>query len=41
LKEPICLNCFKRWNKIHRLDKGLEPVGLHQRAYSGEPEVNC
>ena len=32
-KEPICCNCFERWNKIHRTSKGLEPIPLHSDAY--------
>lgn len=34
LREPICKTCFSLWNKIHRTDKGLEPVPLHPQAYS-------
>ena len=35
VRHPLCKNCFNRWNKIHRTDKGLEPVYLHPDAYSG------
>ena len=33
-REPVCETCFNLWNKIHRTDKGLEPVPLHPMAYS-------
>lgn len=39
-REPICLSCFDRWNEIHRVSKGLDPLNLHPRAYEGEPEEN-
>ena len=39
-KQPICEGCFKRWNEIHRVSKGLEPVSLDPEAYSPEPEGN-
>jgi hypothetical protein len=32
-REPICINCFNRWNEIHRTSKGLEPVPLDPQAY--------
>ena len=35
-REAICKSCFDKWNKIHRTDKGLEPVPLNPQAY--EPE---
>lgn len=36
IREPLCKSCFKAWNIIHRIDKGLEPVTLHPQAY--EPQ---
>lgn len=36
IKEPLCKNCFKRWNEIHRVSKGLEPIPLHPEAYESE-----
>jgi hypothetical protein len=38
-REPLCFNCFTRWNKIHREDKGLEPVQLHPNAYGPAEET--
>lgn len=35
-KQGICVECFKRWNAIHRTAKGLPPIAIHPRAY--EPE---
>ena len=35
VKRPICLRCFHEWNRIHRTDKGLEPVPLPEGAYMG------
>lgn len=32
-KQAICQTCFNRWNQIHRISKGLEPVPLHPEAY--------
>jgi len=32
-RQPICEGCFHRWNKIHRIDKGLEPIALSESAY--------
>lgn len=32
-RKAICEDCFHRWNKIHRTDKGLEPLPLHPDAY--------
>lgn len=32
-KEPLCVQCFNRWNEIHRVSKGLEPVALQPGAY--------
>ena len=37
-REPVCLDCFNRWNHIHRTSKGLEPIGLHPEAYTPCPE---
>lgn len=39
-KEPICRSCFDRWNKIHRTDKGLEPVELDPQAYEPQAEFD-
>ena len=33
VNEPLCRQCFDRWNQIQRIDKGLEPVPLDPRAY--------
>jgi Fe-S-cluster-containing dehydrogenase component len=38
VKEPICRHCFDRWNQIHRIDKGLEPVALQAGAYDAHDE---
>lgn len=35
-REPLCEACFTRWNLIHRVSQGLEPLPLHPNAY--EPE---
>ncbi len=35
-KEPICRNCFDRWNQIHRISKGLKPEELNPDAYSSQ-----
>jgi hypothetical protein len=32
-REPLCRGCFDRWNKIHRLEQGLEPIAIHPDAY--------
>jgi hypothetical protein len=32
-REPLCFVCFTRWNEIHRIAKGLEPVKLNPEAY--------
>ena len=32
-REPICRNCFDRWNEIHRTSTGLEAHPLHPQAY--------
>lgn len=37
-KQPLCEACFNRWNQIHRISKGLEPVPLDPNAYEPEPE---
>ena len=37
-REPICENCFHRWNELHRTSKGLEPEPLHPEAYGPAPE---
>ena len=36
-REPLCKSCFNRWNEIHRVSKGLDPVPLNSDAYEGEP----
>ena len=36
-REPVCRNCFARWNEIHRISKGLEPLLIHPDAFSPEP----
>ena len=36
-REPLCRGCFAKWNKIHRTDKGLEPLPIHPEAYEPEP----
>lgn len=33
VREPICRGCFDRWNEIHRVSKGLEPVEPQAGAY--------
>jgi hypothetical protein len=33
-REPICAECFKRWNAIHRISKGLKALPLAPDAYS-------
>ena len=35
-KEPLCANCHNKWNEIHRVNKGLEPVDIDPQAY--EPQ---
>jgi hypothetical protein len=32
-REPLCIDCYERWNEIHRTSKGLEKVPLHPDAY--------
>jgi len=38
-KQAVCRACFDRWNDIHRVSKGLEPLPIHPEAYEPE-EVN-
>jgi hypothetical protein len=38
-KEPLCRGCAQKWNQIHRISKGLEPVSIHPQAYQPQPEV--
>lgn len=38
VKQPICRACAERWNQIHRIDKGLEPVPIQEGAYEPFPE---
>lgn len=33
VKQPICAPCSDRWNDIHRVSKGLEPVPVHPGAF--------
>ena len=35
-REPLCIDCFNRWNDIHRVKKGLDPVALRPNAYGPE-----
>ena len=35
-REPLCADCFDLWNKVHRINKGLEPEPLHPKAYAPE-----
>lgn len=37
-RQPICKNCFNRWNQIHRISKGLPPEILNPDAYAPCPE---
>ena len=39
VREPVCKDCFNRWNEIHRTSKDLEPLPIHPDAYEPE-EVN-
>jgi hypothetical protein len=32
-REALCSGCYHRWNQIHRVSKGLDPVPLHPDAY--------
>ncbi len=34
VREPLCIDCFNKWNMHHRLEKGLEPVNIHPLAYT-------
>jgi len=33
-REPICKACYNRWNQIHRINEGLDPIPLHPDAYA-------
>ena len=33
---PVCKTCFQKWNKIHRLKKGLQPIRFNEKAYVDE-----
>jgi hypothetical protein len=35
-REPICITCFEKWNKIYRVNKGLKPIPLKPNAYGAE-----
>ena len=37
-REPVCETCFSRWNEIHRVSQGLEPVTIHPDAYEPQEE---
>jgi len=37
-REPLCEDCHSRWNQIHRIDQGLEPIALHPQAYAPKEE---
>lgn len=34
VKEPLCAECCAKWNEIHRVSKGLEPIPPHKDAYT-------
>lgn len=36
-REPLCADCFDRWNKLHRTSKGLAPIPINPDAYEPEP----
>ena len=36
-REPLCRDCFDRWNKIHRTSKGLPPEPINPDAYNPLP----
>ena len=38
-RRAICRDCFERWNQIHRIDEGLDPIPLHPDAYSPMDET--
>jgi len=33
IREPLCKKCFIKWNEIHRISKGLEPMKISPEAY--------
>jgi len=37
-REAICESCFRKWNEIHRVSKGLPPILLQEGAYKAIPE---
>jgi len=37
-REPLCPGCHKKWNEIHRVSKGLEPIEAHPDAWEPLPE---
>jgi hypothetical protein len=37
-KEALCASCFDKWNEIHRVSKGLEPIKIHPEAYNPKSE---
>ena len=38
IREPLCKTCYTRWNEIHRVSKGLEPVPAHPNAWIGDSD---
>jgi hypothetical protein len=32
-REPLCVQCFNKWNHVQRVSKGLAPVSLDPEAY--------
>jgi len=38
VREPLCRACYTRWNEIHRVSKGLEPVPAHPDAWVGDSD---
>jgi len=39
VREPLCAGCFGKWNEIHRVSKGLEPLPLNPDAYEPQEVV--
>ena len=33
VREPLCRECFDKWNQIHKTSKGLEPIQPHPDAW--------
>jgi hypothetical protein len=38
VRHQICQACFRKWNEIHRVSKGLEPIPPKEGAYEACPE---